>query len=199
MTVRQQWTIVGLVVLALGVGLWIMTRTLGDELFPVVVGSEAPAFSAATLDTPPRQVSLDDHRGDVVLLNIWATWCTPCREEMPSIQRLHERFGDRGLTVLAVSIDNPGMESQIRAFAEELDLTFQILHDPANTISSAYQVTGYPETFLIDQRGVIRKKHIGATDWFSPANQALVASLLGDTTAVASADAPVASARATAP
>src|SRR5690606_19428660 len=136
MTARQQWLMVGGVVLALAIGLWVATRMLGDELFPVAVGSEAPAFSAATVDSPPRQIALADHRGELVLLNIWATWCGPCRQEMPSIELLHERFGEHGLKVLAVSIDNPGTEETIRSFVSELDLSIQNLHDPANTIST---------------------------------------------------------------
>jgi cytochrome c biogenesis protein CcmG/thiol:disulfide interchange protein DsbE len=179
MTVRQQWAVVGGVVLVLALVLTVAMHYLGDELFPVTVGSEAPEFSAMTLDADPREMSLDEHKGKLVLLNIWATWCTPCREEMPSIERLHQRYADNGLQVLAVSIDNPGMQQTIRDFVDELGLTFQILHDPGNRISTRYQVTGYPESFLIDRNGVIRKKVIGETDWSSPENQALVATLLG--------------------
>lgn len=179
MTVRQQWGVVGAVLLVLGIGLWAAMHFLGDQLFPVAVGSEAPEFAAATLDAEPRDVSLSEYRGNLVLLNIWATWCGPCREEMPSIERLHESFEEHGLQVVAVSIDNAGMEQTIRDFAGELDLTFQILHDPMNIISTRYQVTGYPETFLIDREGVIRKKVIGPADWNSPENRALVAALLG--------------------
>src|SRR5690606_3275578 len=152
---------------------------LGDELFPVTVGSEAPEFAAMTLDAQPREMSLAEHEGKLVLLNIWATWCGPCRQEMPSIERLHQRFANHGLQVIAVSIDNAGMEQTIGDFVDELDLTFQILHDPMNRISTRYQVTGYPETFLIDRDGVIRKKVIGEADWSSPENQALIAALLG--------------------
>lgn len=179
MTARQQWSIVGVVILVLGAGLWVATRVLADELFPVAVGTRAPEFSAMTLDPEPREVSLADHRGNVVLVNIWATWCIPCRKEMPSIERLHQEYSEHGLRVLAVSVDNAGAEQAIRDFVSEYELTFQILHDPANAISTRYHVTGYPESFLIDSDGVIRKKIIGETDWFSRDNRALVALLLG--------------------
>src|SRR5690606_31501848 len=119
MTARQQWGIVGVVILILGVGLWVATRVLADELFPVAVGTRAPEFSAMTLDAEPRQVSLSDHRGEVVLLNIWATWCLPCRKEMPSIEQLHQRYSEHGLRVLAVSIDNAGAEQAIRDFVAD--------------------------------------------------------------------------------
>src|SRR5690606_28867704 len=86
---------------------------------------------------------------------------------------------EHGLRVLAVSIDNAGAEQAIRDFVADYELTFKILHDPANGISTRYHVTGYPESFLIDAEGVIRKKIIGETDWYSRENRALVALLLG--------------------
>lgn len=179
MTARRQWAVVLGVVLLLAGGLGVATRLLGDQLFPVAVGSEAPAFSARTLDGAPRVKTLADYEGRVVLLNIWATWCTPCRAEMPSIQALHEAFGPDGLAVVAVSIDDAGSAEKVRAFAREFGLTFEILHDAPGAIQRAYQTTGVPETLLIGPDGVIRKKVIGATDWNSPPNRALVAHLLG--------------------
>lgn len=180
MTVKQQWTLViGFVILISGTLLG-ATWFMGDELFPVAVGSRAPDFHASTLDTPPRPKSLADYRGQVVLLNIWATWCGPCRIEMPSIEALHRALGPRGLKVVAVSIDDPGQDDRIRAFAEELGLTFEILHDGTGRIASRYQTTGVPETFVIGRDGTIRKKVIAATDWSSPDNQALIAQLLAE-------------------
>ena len=180
MTVRQQWMIVLLIVLALGGGLFTATRFLGEELFPVSVGSPAPDFRASTLGAPAREKTLKDYRGDVVLLNIWATWCPPCRDEMPSIQALHEALGPRGLKIIAVSIDSPGKEAQIRQFAEVYGLTFEILHDSRGDIQRRYQSTGVPETFVIGRDGVIRKKVISAARWDSPANRALIEQLLAE-------------------
>jgi peroxiredoxin len=119
----------------------------------------------------------------VVLLNIWATWCAPCRVEMPSIERLYRELGPRGLAVVAVSIDDPDTDDAIRDFARELGLTFEILHDAPGAIQRAYQTTGVPETFVIGPDGVIRKKVIGAADWASAANRALFASLLDEAAA----------------
>jgi len=179
MTIRQQWTFVGLIVLMLGGGLIAATRILGDELFPVTVGSKAPDFKATTVDGVPATKTIDSYKGDVVLLNIWATWCLPCRTEVPSIQALHDRFAARGLKVVAVSVDNPGTSDEIRKFRDQYGLTFEILHDESGNIKRDYQTTGVPETFVIGRDGVIRKKVIAAADWDSPANQALFAQLLG--------------------
>ncbi|HEX5832167.1 MAG TPA: redoxin domain-containing protein [Gemmatimonadaceae bacterium] len=178
MTARQQWGVVAAVVLLLGGALWAATYVLRDELFQVTVGAQAPAFQAVTLDQPRRERSISDYRGEVVLLNIWATWCAPCREEMPSIQALHERFAKQGLHVVAVSIDDPGSEAAIRDFAREYGLTFEILHDASGAIQRQYQTTGVPETVVIGRDGTIRKKQIGHADWNSAPNQALVEALL---------------------
>jgi thiol-disulfide isomerase/thioredoxin len=214
MTVRQQWGVVAGVVALLAIGLFIATRTMTIELFPVSVGTKAPDFRASPLLEPvypsapnarftSRDVgdgapekSLADYRGDVVLLNIWATWCAPCRAEMPSIEALHQEFGPRGLRIVAVSVDDPGQQKAVRAFARELGLTFEILHNPTHDIQKAYQTTGVPETFVIGRDGVIRKKIIGATDWSSQGTRALVAQLLAEDGARPAGSAPNAQAAA---
>lgn len=198
MTVRQQWAVVGGVVLLLGGGLFAATRAMRDELFPVSVGGKAPDFKASPLlepvypATPTAEFTssevpdgaatktLASYRGQVVLLNIWATWCAPCRAEMPSIERLHREFGPRGLKIVAVSVDDPGQQKAVRDFVRELGLTFEVLHDPTHDIQKAYQTTGVPETFVLGRDGVIRKKIIGATDWSSTGTRALVAQLLAE-------------------
>lgn len=154
------------------------------ERGPVGVGTGAPNFAALTLDTTlatQRTKTLADYRGDVVLLNIWATWCAPCRVEMPSMQKLHDSFVDRGLRVVAVSVDDPGMEDGIRAFAAEYGLTFEILHDPTGAIKARYHTTGLPESAVIGRDGVIRKRVAGAEDWNSVANRALIERLVRET------------------
>ena len=198
MTLRQQWSIVAGVVAVLAIGLFVATRTMSDELFPVSVGGKAPDFKANPLLEPVYPVapdaaftsqevsdrtpakSLGDYKGDVVLRNIWATGCAPCRAEMPSIERLHREFGPRGLKIVAVSVDDPGQQKAVRDFARELGLTFEILQDPSHDIQKSYQTTGVPETFVLGRDGVIRKKIIGATDWSSPGTRALIAQLLAE-------------------
>jgi thiol-disulfide isomerase/thioredoxin len=189
-TARQQWAVVLGVVALLAGGLFAATRFMGDELFPISVGSAAPAFAAQTLDARPATRTLADYRGQVVLLNIWATWCAPCRAEMPSIQALHEAYGDKGFRVVAVSVDGAGEEQKIRDFMREYGLTFEVLHNPAGDVQRLYQTTGVPESFVIGPDGVIRKKVIGAVDWHSEANRALVARLVGSAVG-ADAAAPV--------
>jgi len=95
------------------------------------------------------------------------------------MEELYRAYGPRGVHIVAVSIDNTASEDSIRAFAKGLGLTFEILHDPTHDIERAYQTTGYPESFVIDSRGTIRKKWISVTDWNSPANRALFDELLG--------------------
>ena len=179
MTVRQQWAVVGGIVALLAAALIAATVLLGDELFPVGVGTEAPDFSAKTLDDSARVRTLADYDGEVVLLNIWATWCGPCRIEMPSMQALQRALGPSGLKIVAVSVDDPGSEQAIRTFGEEYGLTFELLHDASGEIRKIYQTTGVPETFVIGRDGRIRKKVIGATNWNSAANRAVLAQLLG--------------------
>lgn len=179
MTARRQWQIVTGVVVALAVALWGATRFLGDELYHVTVGSEAPAFTASTIDGTPRPRGLADYEGRVVLLNVWATWCPPCREEMPSMQALYDDFGPRGFRIVAVSIDEAGAQQKVRDFVREFGITFDVLHDPEGEIQRTYATTGVPENFVIGADGVVRKKAY-AQNWNSPENRALVARLLDE-------------------
>ena len=180
MTVKEQWAWVGAIVLVLAGGAVSATHALRDELFPITLGSQAPTFEAVTVDTSAVKRTLADYRGKVVLLNIWATWCGPCIVEMPTLEALHREFKDTDLRVIAVSIDQPATEDAIREFIKKLGLTFEVLHDAQGNITRDYQATGYPETFVIGRDGVIRKKVIGAVDWHSEGNRALVRQLLAE-------------------
>jgi peroxiredoxin len=178
MTGRRQLA-VGLVVLGVVIGVaYGATRYLRKELFPVELGSKAPDFTAFTLDSVPREKRLADYRGKVLMINVWATWCLPCRVEMPSIEALNKAYASKGLKIVAVSIDDPGTDATIRAFVKQYGLTFEVLHDPTKRISDLYDITGYPETFIVGKDGVIRKKLMSATDWNSPEARALVDRLL---------------------
>jgi thiol-disulfide isomerase/thioredoxin len=170
---------VGLVLAILGAG----RELLKNELSPLGVGVEAPNFKVSTIDEKPRQKTLDDYRGNVLMINIWATWCAPCRVEMPSIEKLHRAYADKGLKVVAVSVDDPGTDEQIRSFVKQYGLTFEILHDTAGQVgkvSRDYQTTGYPETVIVGRDGIIRKKLLGAHDWNSEENRALIERLLAE-------------------
>jgi peroxiredoxin len=115
----------------------------------------------------------------VLLLNIWATWCKPCVEEMPTMQAAHESYADRGFRVVAVSIDDAGAEDLIRGFRQEHGLTFEILHDPAWAVYDTYQLNGVPMSFLIDREGTIRRTEYVA-DWASPELRSEIEKLLDD-------------------
>ncbi|GAC1420824.1 MAG: TlpA disulfide reductase family protein [Gemmatimonadaceae bacterium] len=182
MTGRQQLAVGALVLGIVSAVAYGATRYLRKELFPVQLGSQAPDFKALTLDSIPKERSLADYRGQVLMINVWATWCLPCRIEMPSIEALHKAYGPKGLKIVAVSIDDPGTEPAIRAFAKQYGLTFEILHDASGKITDQYDITGYPETFIVGKDGVIRKKLMSATDWNSPEARALVDRLLTERT-----------------
>ena len=180
---RRQWIVVGAVVaviLALvGYG-W----TMRGRFLPVEVGSSAPEVRATDLRGTPRKLS--DLKGQVVLLNIWATWCGPCQQEMPSMQRLYQQLKPEGLHIVAVSIDaNEGQADlgghaggNVAEFAKEYGLTFDIWRDPAAQVGRDYRTTGVPESFVVGRDGKIVKKVIGATEWDDPANVALIRRML---------------------
>ncbi len=156
-----------------------------DRLNPVVPGRPAPDFSVFDLGGTPR--TLDDFRDKVLLVNIWATWCPPCREEMPSMQRLYQEIGTDDFEILAISIDAPFGEADIfgriggdlKSYADSLGLTFAILHDPSGKVQRTFQTTGVPESFVVDRDGIIFKKVAGATAWDAPQNVELIQRLLG--------------------
>jgi thiol-disulfide isomerase/thioredoxin len=183
LTARRQLAVALGVIAVVVVLLFVGKRILGNELAPLGIGSEAPTFTAQTLDSIPREKSLDAYKGDVVLINIWATWCLPCRVEMPSIEQLYRDLAPKGLKVIAVSADDPGTEKQIRDFVKQYGLTFEILHDPKGQegeVSRLYETTGYPETVIVGRDGIIRKRLIGASNWNSPENRGLVERLLAE-------------------
>lgn len=117
-----------------------------------------PTLEAVTLAGDP--VALADLRGEVVLLNVWATWCVPCRQEAPELQSLHETYGDR-LRVVGVSVDNRGAEDQIRAFVDQYGMTYDIWWDPDGTAIEEFGAVGVPLTVLIGRDGRIAWRHLG--------------------------------------
>jgi peroxiredoxin len=130
--------------------------------FGAKVGDEAQEFVLPTLRR--NSVKLSDYRGKVVFLNIWATWCPPCREEMPSMESLYQRLKGREFEMLAVSIDRQG-EKVVGPFVAKYGLTFPVLLDPDSKTYKLYGLTGIPETFIIDKKGIIILKMIGPQNW----------------------------------
>jgi len=172
----KQWMVVLGVVAALAGGAYALVR-FGPEQTGVEIGRKAPDFR--TLDVASGDsVSLRAlAKGQVTLVNIWATWCEPCKEEMPAMQRSYVELAPRGFRILAVSIDN-GDDTPVKEFVQRLGITFDILQDKSGSIQQLYQTTGVPESFLLDRDGTIVKRVIGAHDWSSVANQKLVARYL---------------------
>ncbi len=180
MTAKQQWLVVlGIVVLLAG-GALAASQLLKDDLTTIRVGADAPGFAVKTLDVTPSMKTLTDYRGEVVLLNIWATYCIPCRTEMPSMEAVYRDLGPKGLKIVAVSVDQAGFEQEIRDFVKEFGLTFEVLYDDTGAIQSIYRTTGVPETFVIGRSGKIHKKMIGHDDWNSAGNRALLEQLLAE-------------------
>lgn len=125
---------------------------------------EAPDFSLPDLNGKTH--TLSQYKGKVVFLNLWTTWCPPCRMEMPAMEQLYRRLENRDFVMLAVSADEAG-KKVVAPFAKELGLTFPILLDPEGNLSPRYGVTGYPETFVIDRDGKVVNHTIGPADWES--------------------------------
>lgn len=130
------------------------------------VGTTMQPYTARTLEGD--SVSLESLREDVVLLNVWATWCAPCRREIPELQQLQERYGERGLHVVGVSLDAPGSNERVREFLREFGVEYTILRDPHEAIGGLLGVVGMPTTVLIDRDGVIRWRHLGAVSAEDP-------------------------------
>ncbi len=139
------------------------------------IGGPAPDFKLWNLQG--QAVSLSDYRGSVVFVNFWATWCGPCKVEMPAMERLYRDFQSKGLEILAVSTDAQGAVVT-RPFQEKMGLTFPILHDSDYTIGRLYGARTLPMSFLIDRQGIIRHRIFGARDWHSPEAIRMIQTLL---------------------
>ena len=125
----------------------------------VEIGAPAPGYRTVSLDGD--SVSLAAHRGKVVLLNVWATWCHPCRDEIPELQAIHVKYQPRGLELIGVSVDSDGSDDAIRSFMTDFRMTYPVWRDPDERISSQFLVVGVPATFLIDREGVLRWRKTG--------------------------------------
>jgi peroxiredoxin len=127
-------------------------------------GTSAPSLRLPAL--AGGELDLATLRGRLVVLNFWATWCPPCVQEMPSLERLHRALGDEGLAVVTVSVDED--EAALRRFAQKHGLTFPILRDPGGSAAGAFRTTGYPETFELDTQGIVREHYVGPAEWDTP-------------------------------
>jgi cytochrome c biogenesis protein CcmG, thiol:disulfide interchange protein DsbE len=174
--VRKQWIAVIMIVGGLALGAAALVR-FSPDTGRVEVGARAPELEVIDLATGDSVSLRERYKGKVTLVNIWATWCVPCRVEMPAMQSVYDSLQSRGFRIAAVSVDE-GDATEVRNFAAELGLTFDILHDPSGRVQQIYQTTGVPESFLLDRDGVIVKRVIGEHNWNSPVNRRLVERLL---------------------
>jgi peroxiredoxin len=173
---RLQW--VGIIIAAAVIGsgwTWLSRAPEGlDDVASPVAGRPAPDFTLQSVDG--QTIKLADFRGKVVILNFWATWCPPCRAEMPALEEVYQARRDEGLVVLA--IDQNEAPDSVKSFQAELGLTFPLLLDPGYTVSDQYRINLLPSTFFIGRDGVIRDVVFGG-----PMNRALleskIESLLG--------------------
>jgi cytochrome c biogenesis protein CcmG/thiol:disulfide interchange protein DsbE len=125
----------------------------------VEIGRPVPAYHAVSLSGDT--VSLAAQRGSVVLLNVWATWCHPCRDEIPELRAIHKKYESQGLELVGVSVDADGNDDGIRAFMKDFEMTYPVWRDPGERISTQFLVIGVPATFLIDKQGVLLWRKTG--------------------------------------
>jgi peroxiredoxin len=134
------------------------------QLLPIGVGEAAPDFNLPLLGD--GTVTLRNFRHQVVVLNFWATWCPPCVEEAPGLEKFAEQMRDQGVTVIGVSVDQDG--DSLQKFVSNAHLSFPVARDPHRAVSALYGTFKFPETYIIDQEGRVAEKVIGATDWQDP-------------------------------
>lgn len=156
----RRWSLpFGFLLVAMGLAFYYQQLQARDRS-----GFPAPDFTLKDMEGHAHRLS--DFHGKVVFLNVWATWCPPCRMEMPSMERLYRRLRDRDFTMLAVSEDENGAAA-VKPFIDEMGLTFPVLLDEDGVVPPRYGVTGYPETFIIDRDGRVVQHTIGPEDWQS--------------------------------
>ncbi len=175
---KRQWMMIALVVGGIGLGAWGLTRFApapeGADL-----GRRAPDYRVLALATGDSVGIRSAYDGYVTLVNIWATWCAPCRAEMPSMERVYLDYRDRGFRIAAVSVDAGG-PAKIHEFAEEFGLSFDLLHDASGGIQQAYRTIGVPQSFLLDRDGTIAWVALGEERWDSAEHRERIERLLGD-------------------
>lgn len=130
---------------------------------PQRIGQMAPDFTVQDSD---KKITLSQFRGQIVLVNFWASWCAPCVQELPYLMSLQERLRSRGVTVLGISIDVDS--DAYHRFIAQHNVNFVTVRDPEERVSSMYGTSGWPETYIVDRQGVLRRKVVGPTNWISP-------------------------------
>ena len=179
MKVHRGWMmLVPVSLFILGVFL-VIVQGRGSKAAPEIrpeVGYLAPDFTLPSLDG--QTVRLSDFRGKkAILLNFWATWCAPCRLEMPTMDKAYQEYKSRGLEILAVNLD-AGSNSVVKNFMHELSLSFPALLDPDMEVLRLYRQFSIPATFLIDKQGIVRHRELGYRDWTTPESRKLLEAIV---------------------
>ncbi|MGH9660481.1 MAG: TlpA family protein disulfide reductase [Bryobacteraceae bacterium] len=162
----------GSIGLLLAVFTWVIYDSFHEKL--VVVGDDAPDFNITT--DSGRKVTARNFGGKLLVLNFWATWCPPCVDEMPSLDAFQRLLAGKGVVVLGISVDKD--ENEYRKFLQAARVSFLTARDPTNTINLEYGTVKYPETYIIDGAGVVRRKIINSRNWMDPSIVRDVESLL---------------------
>jgi peroxiredoxin len=143
------------------------------QAHPLAIGESAPDFSVPVL--PSGSLDLKSYQGQVVVLNLWATWCPPCVEETPSLEQFAEKMREHGVIVLSISVD--GDPKALQDFIQKYHISYPVGRDPDRSLSARYGTWAFPETYILDRRGLLAEKVVGPTDWDDPRIQNFVLDL----------------------
>jgi peroxiredoxin len=165
-----KWILVGV---AAGGVVWLAVRPRAPK--PVKMGESAPGFTLPRV--PSGKLSLSQFKGQVVVLNFWATWCPPCVMETPSLEKFATEMKTQGVTVIGVSVDKNGQ--QLNRFIKDYHLSYPIARDPSAALANRYGTYKLPETYIIDRNGLVAEKIISNTNWIDPRMIMFVKSLTG--------------------
>ncbi|NTW66539.1 MAG: TlpA family protein disulfide reductase [Nitrospirae bacterium] len=172
---KKNALIIVIAVLAVVGVLFLFGQNGGQRVRIVQEGDRAPEFQLPSLDG--RTVNLSSYRGKVVMVHFWATWCPPCVEEIPTLERLYRSSFGKDLEILAVSVDEGGAGA-VGQFMQKNRFALPVLLNPDQSVSRSYGTLKFPETYLVDREGIVRRKIIGAADWMSPAAQLVIQAML---------------------
>ena len=168
--------LIGIIAVLAAIGvLFFYGQNSGKRVKIIREGDQAPEFRLSALDG--KEISLSSHRGKVVMVHFWATWCPPCVEELPTLERLYSAYYGKDLEILAVSVDEGGAGA-VAQFMERNRFALPVLLNPDQSVARQYGTFKFPETYLLDRDGIVRKKVIGAADWMSPTAQEIIQAMV---------------------
>ncbi len=140
-------------------GITLLSLTLAALSLPSHAEDKMPAPDFTLKSLSGKNIKLSEQRGDVVMINFWASWCGPCLQEMPALEQLHQRYKDLGFTLLGVNVEQNTDDA--KDYLKNVNVTFPILFDITNEVSDTYEISGMPTTYLVDRDGNLRKLYVG--------------------------------------